>query len=269
MGAMMRLAERVAMVTGGGAGIGRAIALAMAREGADILIPDIQLGNAETVAKEVRDLGRHAAAMHVDVTREQEVQGAIRDGIRQCGRLDILVNNAGVIPGLGHPFTRQTEADWDRVLGVNVKSVFFTCKAIAPHFMERRFGKIINIASVAGPLASPTMPSYSVSKMGVITFTRIVAKELAAYNVNVNAICPGLLWTDMWQRIAEVIRETTPEYAALTPRQMFERRVAEWVPLRREQTPEDIASAAVFLASEEARNITGQALMVDGGIVMH
>jgi NAD(P)-dependent dehydrogenase (short-subunit alcohol dehydrogenase family) len=206
--------------------------------------------------------------MPLDVTQEAQVQRVIQDGIRQLGRIDILVNNAGVIPGLGHPFTRQTEADWDKVHSVNVKSVFFTCKAIAPHFMQRRYGKIVNIASIAGPLSSPTMPSYSVSKMGVITFTKIVAKELAAYNVNVNAICPGLLWTDMWRSIAEVIRPTNPEYATLTPRQMFERRVAEWIPLKREQTPEDIGHAAVFLASEEARNITGQALMVDGGVVM-
>jgi NAD(P)-dependent dehydrogenase (short-subunit alcohol dehydrogenase family) len=264
----MRLADKVAMVTGGGAGIGRAIALAMAREGADVLIADIRLEGAEEIAKEARDLGRRAAAMPLDVTQEAQVQRVIQDGIRQLGRIDILVNNAGVIPGLGHPFTRQTEADWDKVHSVNVKSVFFTCKAIAPHFMQRRYGKIVNIASIAGPLSSPTMPSYSVSKMGVITFTKIVAKELAAYNVNVNAICPGLLWTDMWRSIAEVIRPTNPEYATLTPRQMFERRVAEWIPLKREQTPEDIGHAAVFLASEEARNITGQALMVDGGVVM-
>jgi meso-butanediol dehydrogenase/(S,S)-butanediol dehydrogenase/diacetyl reductase len=264
----MRLAEKVAMVTGGGAGIGRAIALAMAREGADVLIADIRLEGAEGVAKEAQDLGRRAAAMPLDVTQETQVQRVIQDGIRQLGRMDILVNNAGVVPGLGHPFTRQTEADWDKVHGVNVKSVFFTCKAIAPHFMQRQYGKIVNIASIAGPLSSLTMPSYSVSKMGVITFTKIVAKELAAYNVNVNAICPGLLWTDMWRSIAEVIRPTNPEYATLTPRQMFERRVAEWIPLKREQTPEDIGHAAVFLASEEARNITGQALMVDGGVVM-
>lgn len=264
----MRLTGKVAMVTGGGTGIGRAIVLAMAREGADILVPDIQLANAEAVVGEVRALGRTAVAQQVDVTKETQIQTAIHEGIRACGQIDILVNNAGVNPGLGLPFTRQVEADWDKVFDVNVKSVFFTCKAIAPHFMDRRAGKIVNIASIAGPLSSTTMPSYSVSKMGIITFTKIVAKELAPYNVNVNAICPGLLYTDMWKKIGEVIRETNPAYADLTPRQMFEKRVEEWIPMKREQTPEDIGHAAVFLASEEARNITGQALMVDGGVVM-
>jgi len=256
------------MVTGGGMGIGRAIALALAREGADILVPDIQRTNAEAVVKEAEGLGRKAMALPMDVTKERQVEAAIADGIAAWGRIDILVNNAGVIPGLGLPFTRQVEADWDRVFNVNMKSVFFTCKHIAPHFMARRYGKIVNISSIAGPLSSPTMPSYSVSKMGVITFTKIVAKELAPYQVNVNAICPGLLYTDMWKKIGEVMRETNPAYAGLSPRQMFDKRVEEWIPMKREQTPEDIGLAAVFLASDEARNITGQALMVDGGVVM-
>jgi NAD(P)-dependent dehydrogenase (short-subunit alcohol dehydrogenase family) len=264
----MRLAGKVAMVTGGGTGIGRAIVLAMAREGADIFIPDIQLANAEAVVKEVEALGRKATAQQADVTKEAQIRAAIVDGIKARGQIDILVNNAGVNPGLGLPFTRQVESDWDTVFNVNVKSVFFTCKSITPHFMERRYGKIVNISSIAGPLSSLTMPSYSVSKMGVITFTKIVAKELAGYNVNVNAICPGLLYTDMWKKIGEVIRETNPAYASLTPRQMFEKRGEEWIPMKREQTPEDIGNAAVFLASEEARNITGQVLMVDGGVVI-
>jgi NAD(P)-dependent dehydrogenase (short-subunit alcohol dehydrogenase family) len=264
----MRLAEKVAVVTGGGAGIGRAIALAMAREGADVLIPDIQIKNAEAVAGEIRALGRRAQAVRTDVSKEAEVQGAIAQAIREFGRIDILVNNAGINPGLGLPFTRQVETDWDRVFHINLESVFFSCKAIAPHFMERRSGKIVNIASIAGPLSSQTMPSYSVAKMGVITFTKIVAKDLAAYNVNANAVCPGLLWTDMWKNIGEVIRGTNPAYATLTVREMFDRRVQEWIPLRREQTPEDIGHAVVFLASDEARSITGQALMVDGGCVM-
>ncbi len=264
----MRLEGKVAMVTGGGAGIGRAIVLAMAREGADVFIPDIQVANAEAVVAEARGLGRRAAALRTDVTKEPEVEAAVAEGIRAFARIDILVNNAGVIPALGHPFMRQVEADWDTVFNVNLKSVFFTCKHLAAHFMERRSGKIVNISSIAGPLSSQSMPSYSVVKMGVITFTKIVAKELAPYHVNVNAICPGLLYTDMWKTIGERMRETNPAYAGLTPRQMFERRVQEWIPMRREQTPEDIGHAAVFLASDEARNITGQALMVDGGVVM-
>jgi NAD(P)-dependent dehydrogenase (short-subunit alcohol dehydrogenase family) len=202
------------------------------------------------------------------VTKEAEIEASIAEGIRTFGHIDILVNNAGVIPALGHPFTRQVEADWDKVFNVNLKSVFFTCKHIAAHFMERQYGKIVNIASIAGPLSSQTMPSYSVSKMGVVTFTKIVAKDLAPYHVNVNAICPGLLYTDMWKKIGDLMRETDSAYAHLTPRQMFEKRVQEWIPMKREQTPEDIGHAAVFLASDEARNITGQALMVDGGVVM-
>ncbi len=264
----MRLAGKVAMVTGGGLGIGRAIVLAMAREGADVLIPDIRPSNAEAVAQEAAALGRRAIPLRLDVTKASQVEAAIAEGVGACGRIDILVNNAGVTPGLGLPFTRQVEGDWDTVFRVNLKSVFFTCKSIAPHFMERRSGKIVNISSIAGPLSSLTMPSYSVVKMGVITLTKIVAKELAPFNVNVNAICPGLLYTDMWKTIGEAMRETDPSYAGLTPRQMFEKRVAEWIPLRREQTPEDIGHAAVFLASDDARNITGQALMVDGGVVM-
>ena len=264
----MRLAGRVALVTGGGAGIGRAIALAMAREGATLLIADIQPQAAEAAAREVQSLGGKAAVLTADVSQEAQVQQMIDDGIRRCGRVDILVNNAGIVPGLGLPFTRQMEGDWDAVFTVNMKSVFFSGKAIAPHFMERRSGTIVNISSIAGPLSSQTMPSYSVAKMGVITFTKIMAKDLAAYGVTVNAICPGLLYTDMWKRIGDVIRETNLAYAGMEPRQMFEQRVQEWVPMKREQTPEDIGHAAVFLASEEARNITGQVLMVDGGIVM-
>ncbi len=264
----MRVEGKVAVVTGGGAGIGRAIVLALAREGADLLVADISAPAAESVAGEVRAAGRQAWTLPVDVRSEAAVRSALAEGMRLAGRIDILVNNAGVTPNVGLPFTRQVEADWDKVFGVNLKPVFFTCKALAPHFMERRAGKIVNIASVAGPLSSSSMPSYSVVKMGVITFTKIVARDLAPYGVNVNAVCPGLLWTDMWKQLGDVMRATDPTYADLTPRQMFERRVQEWIPMRREQTPEDIGHAVVFLASEEARNITGQALMVDGGIVM-
>jgi meso-butanediol dehydrogenase/(S,S)-butanediol dehydrogenase/diacetyl reductase len=264
----MRLAGKVAIVTGGAMGIGRGIVLCMAKEGADVAIADLQVEPAGKVADEVKALGRKALVVRTDVTREPDF-AVLYDQVRkELGRIDILVNNAGVACTPGLPFTNNTEQDWDRVYDVNVKSIFFACKAIAPYFIERKAGKIINIASIAGPMNSPSMPPYSVSKMGVITFTKIVAKELAAYGVNVNAICPGILWTAFWQETAERMARSGGQFAGMTPRQVFESRVNAIVPMKREQTPEDIGCAAVFLASEEARNITGQSLFVDGGVVM-
>ena len=264
----MRLAGRVAIVTGGAMGIGRGIVLCMAREGADVAIADLQVEPAAKVADEVKTLGRKALVVKTDVSKERDFQ-ALFDRVKtELGGIDILVNNAGVACKPGLPFTNNTEEDWDRVHAVNVKSIFFACKAIAPYFIEKRAGKIINIASIAGPMNSPSMPPYSVSKMGVITFTKVVAKELAAHGINVNAICPGVLWTAFWQETAERMAKGGGQYAGMTPRQVFETRVNAIVPLKREQTPEDIGWAAVFLASDQARSITGQALHVDGGVVM-
>ncbi len=263
----MRLAGKVAIVTGGGSGIGRGIVLAMAREGADIAIPDIQVLNAEKVVDEVKGLGRKAFALKTDVTSAADVKLMVDRTREVLGRIDILVNNAGMASPPGLPFTNNTEEDWDRAFAVNTKSVFLTCKAVTPYFIERKAGRIINIASIAGPLSALTMPPYSVAKQGVITFTRIVAKELAVHRITANAICPGVLWTDFWQKLASHIASTNPAFAGMTPRQVFEKRVTEIVPMKCEQTPEDIGHAAVFLASEDARYITGQALMVDGGCV--
>jgi len=265
----MRLEGKVAVVTGGGSGIGEGIAMCMAREGADVAIPDIQEGNAEHVAREVRKLGRRALGMRCDVTRSSDVEAAL-DRIRtEMGQIDILVNNAGMASSPGMPFTNNSEEDWDRTYAVNLKSVFLTCKAIAPYFIARKAGRIINIASIAGPLAALTMPPYSVAKGGVITFTRVIAKELAPHGITVNAICPGVLWTAFWQGLAKYIGDTNPAFAGMTPREVFDKRVADIIPMKREQTPEDIGWAAAFLASDQARNITGQALNVDGGSVMH
>jgi NAD(P)-dependent dehydrogenase (short-subunit alcohol dehydrogenase family) len=264
----MRLAGKVAIVTGGGSGIGRGIALALAREGADVAIPDIQVINAEKVAGELKGLGRKSFAMRTDVTSSADVKGMVDRTREVFGKIDILVNNAGLAGPTGMPFTNNTEEDWDKTFAVNTKSVFLTCKAIAPYFIERKAGRIINIASIAGPLSSLTMPPYSVAKQGVITFTRIVAKELAAHGVTVNAICPGVLWTAFWEKLAAHIAATNPAFAGMTPRQVFEKRVTDIVPMKCEQTPEDIGNAAAFLASDEARYITGQAINVDGGCVM-
>ena len=264
----MRLAGKVAVVTGGGSGIGRGIALAMAREGADISIPDIQVMNAEKVAGEVKLLGRKVIAMKTDVTSSADVKAAFERTREALGKVDILVNNAGMAAPPGMPFTNNTEDDWDRAFAVNTKSVFLMCKAFVPYFIERKAGRVISIASIAGPLASLTMPPYSVAKQGVITFTRVVAKEVAAHGITVNAICPGVLYTAFWEKLAAHIAETNPAFKGMTPREVFERRVKEIVPMKCEQTPEDIGNAAVFLASDEARYITGQALNVDGGCVM-
>jgi len=264
----MRLAGKVAVVTGGGSGIGRGIVLAMAQEGADIAIPDIQVINADKVAGEVKALGRKALAMKTDVTSAADVK-AMTDRVRDTfGKIDIVVNNAGMASTPGLPFTNNTEEDWDKTFAVNTKSVFLICKAVAAHMIERKAGRIINIASIAGPISAPTMPPYSVAKMGVITLTKIVAKELAPHGVTVNAICPGVLYTEFWQKLAAHIAETNPAFKGMTPRQVFDKRVGDLVPLKREQTPEDIGWAAVFLASDEARNITGIALPVDGGVMI-
>jgi NAD(P)-dependent dehydrogenase (short-subunit alcohol dehydrogenase family) len=264
----MRLAGKTAIVTGGGSGIGRGVALCMAQEGANVAIPDTNDANARSVAREVEALGRKAVVLPCDVTREADVRESLEQTMAELGPIDILVNNAGSATRPGMPFTANSEEDWDQAFAVNVKSVFLTCKAIAPYFIERRAGRIINIASIAGPLASVTMPPYSVAKGGVIIFTRVVAKELAPHGVTVNAICPGMLWTGFWQELSQQIAETNPAYRGMTARQVFDKRFDALVPLKCEQTPEDIGWAAVFLASDQARCITGQALMVDGGSVM-
>jgi meso-butanediol dehydrogenase / (S,S)-butanediol dehydrogenase / diacetyl reductase len=264
----MRLAGKVAIVTGGAQGVGRGIALCMAKEGADVAIADLKVEEAGRVAAEVRALGRKALVVKTDVSLQAEFETLYETVKRALGKIDILVNNAGSASRPGNPFMNNIEEDWDLVWKVNVKSIFFACKAIAPYFMERKYGKIINIASIAGPMNSPNMPPYSVSKMGVVTFTKIVAKDLAPHNVNVNAICPGILWTAFWQETAERLIRAGGALAGMKPREVFESRVNALIPLKREQTPEDIGWAAVFLASDQALNITGQALHVDGGAVM-
>jgi meso-butanediol dehydrogenase/(S,S)-butanediol dehydrogenase/diacetyl reductase len=263
----MRLSGKAAIVTGGGSGIGRGIVLALAREGADVAIPDIQAANAEKVAGEVQALGRKSFAMKTDVTSSADVKAMVDRAREVFGRIDILVNNAGMEAPPGMPFTNNTEEDWDKTFAVNTKSVFLTCKAIAPYFIERKAGRIINIASIAGPLSALTMPPYSVAKQGVITFTRIIAKELAPHGITVNAICPGVLWTAFWEKLAAHIAETNPAFKGMTARQVFEKRVTDIVPMKCEQTPEDIGNCAAFLASDDARYITGQSINVDGGCV--
>ncbi len=265
----MRLKGRVAMVTGGGSGIGRGIALCMAREGADVVIPDVNLAGAKGVAREIQDLGRRALALKADVTSEKSVNAMVAKALQAFGRIDILVNNAGIQAPPGMPFTRNTAKDWDRVYDVNVKGIFIVSKAVAESMLKQKYGKIVNIASIAGQLPSPTSPPYSISKASAIAITKITARDLAPHNINVNAICPGFLWTPFWHVLSKEVRRVDPSYAKMSDREVFEARLKGVTPLKREQTPEDIGWAAVFLCSEEARNVTGQSLNVDGGVYMH
>jgi meso-butanediol dehydrogenase/(S,S)-butanediol dehydrogenase/diacetyl reductase len=283
----MKLAGRVALVTGGGAGIGRGIAQCLAEEGADVVVIDVSAANAAGVADKVRDMGRRSLAITANVTEAAQVRRAMEEGLQGLGRVDILVNNVG---GESRYYYEQPgrdyseEEEWDDTVRLNLKASMMMSRAVAPLMVAQKGGKIVNIASIAGRtpsgggarsgggmgskgvLFSPMM-SYGVAKAGLIQFTRLLALQMAEYNVNVNCICPGVLYTPLYERSFPRRLQATPEAAGLSAREYFDKYVVSRVPLAREQTPEDIGRAVVFLASEEARNITGQTLNVDGGMV--
>ena len=266
----MDVTGKVALVTGGGRGIGRGIALVLARNGADLAIGDLNLEDARSVAAEVEAMGRRATATSLDVTDQASVDQLVADVIARFGRIDILVNNAGIIAAPGwEQRERSNEDDWDMIYAVNVKGIAKVTDVVAAHMKERLYGKIVNISSVAGRQGNPGNPPYCVSKAGVISLTQGTASELAPYSINVNAICPGLLWTPMWERISYRTSMSPDNPEGLTPRQLFERAVEARIPLKREQTPEDIGNLAAFLASDYALNITGQAINVSGGSSMN
>lgn len=264
------LSGRVALVTGGGQGIGRAICLALADQGADVAIGDIKLETAGRVAREIQAKGRNALAVRLDVTSQDSANAAVAEVIRAWGHLDILVNNAGVSSAPGVATAKEDrEEDWDVCFNVNVKGVMHCCKAVMPHFMERRYGKIINLASVAGRGPRPGSPHYAASKAAVISYTKGLAAKLAPYNVNVNGICPGRVWTAFHEELMkERQRLGDPALQGKDLHQVFIESLKSVTPLGREQTPEDIGKLAAFLASEDARNITGQSIQVDGGMEM-
>jgi NAD(P)-dependent dehydrogenase (short-subunit alcohol dehydrogenase family) len=248
----MKLNDKVALVTGAGRGIGRAIALELARHGADCVICDINSENADNVADEVRSLGRKALAIYADVTSETEVEEMIRTCVDTFGKLDILVNNAGITSPTALVDTTLNE--WNRLMDVNLKSVFLCCRAVLPVMQKQHGGKIITIASIAGKRGGGILgrSAYAAAKGGAIAFTKAVAREGAPFGINVNAITPGLTATDM---TAEFVGEKRQS-------------IIQSIPLGRAGLPLDIAKAAVFLASDYAEFITGEIMDVDGGFMM-
>jgi len=257
---MGKLEGKVAIVTGAGRGIGKAIALAFAKEGANVAIAELMPESAEKTAKEIRALGRQALVVKTDVRISSDVEAMVNKTIEKFGKIDILVNNAGtagtpeVVAHAGLPWLIEEE-HWDATFDINVKGIYLCCKYVVPHMIEKKSGRIINIASVAGkPFweGAPLLLHYCASKAAVINFTENLAVVLGEYGINVNDICPVYVWTDLWKtgvggeegkhEFEEIVRETTIQ--------------------GRMTTPEKIAALAVFLASEDANDITAQSIDV-------
>jgi 3-oxoacyl-[acyl-carrier protein] reductase len=246
----MNLTERVAIVTGSARGIGQAIALKLAEVGADVVVNDIQSAaeSLESVAAEIRAINRQSLAVTADVSSSEDVNRLVETAISTFGRVDILVNNAGITRD--QLIIRMSDEDWDTVINIDLKSAFLCTRAVLRHMLKQRWGRIINIASITGLVGNPGQANYASAKAGVIGLTRSIAKEAASRGITVNAIAPGAIDTKMTQLLNE------------NQRQEFLKRI----PLGYFGAPRDIAEAVAFLASEEARYITGQVLNVDGGM---
>ena len=300
----MKLENRAAIVAGGGQGIGEGIVKCLAEEGANIAVVDINGDNASRVADGVKAMGRKAVAIAADLTDDDEVTKAVKETADSLGRIDILVNCVGGVSretmelmvanraaAGDEPLPEFMSCDsevWDRYYRLNLKSHVMLSHAVTPHFIEQKSGQIVNISSDAGRLPDTTQMPYGAMKAGDISITWSLARALAPYNVRVNCICPGFVYTPLWAMGATAMLEQArsakaqgqgvpPRFRgaenvdleAMTPKEFWERFIAlPGTPLGREQTPEDIGRAVVFFVSEDAKNVTGQVLHVNGGTVM-
>lgn len=247
----MRLSNKTAIITGARRGIGRAIALALAREGANVVVCDISQKDCQKVVDEIERMGRRGLALKCDVSSSDDVEGMVKRTVAEFGRVDILVNNAGILSF--KPFLELTDEDWDKTLNVNLKGQFLCARAAAREMIKNKWGRIINIASISSGgcgIAFPLIAHYTASKGGVMALTKALALELTPQGINVNAICPGSIDTD----IAKGVKEGG-QLAQVLAR----------IPKGRLGQPEEIASLAVFLASEESDYISGAAIVIDGG----
>jgi NAD(P)-dependent dehydrogenase (short-subunit alcohol dehydrogenase family) len=255
----MRLLGKVAVVTGSGRGIGRTIAVQLAREGADVVVTGPNEPDLAATAQEVALAERKTLAVAADVSREEDVRALVEKARAELGPIDILVNNAAVI-GPTAPLERIEQAAWDRVLAVNLTGPFLCCRAVLPAMIERRSGKIINIASVAGTQAYPLRSPYAASKWGLLGLTRTLAAEVGPFQVQVNAICPGPVEGDRMRMVIEERARTLGQ----TPEQV-ERQYKELTALAHMVSPDDVAALVAFLASPDADSITGEAIAVSAG----
>jgi len=246
----MRLKDKVVLVTGAARGIGREIAASFAKEGCDIAAWDINMQETDELARTVEGCGRIFMAQEVDVTDAAKVSEAVNKILDKLGKVDILVNNAGITKD--NLLLRMSEAEWDAVIDVNLKGTFNCIKAASKLMIKQRSGKIINIASIIGIIGNAGQANYSASKAGIIALTKTMAKELACRNINVNAVAPGFIQTEMTAKLPEDVKQ----------------KMLEAIPLSKFGTPKDVAALCVFLASEEANYITGQTVVIDGGMVM-
>ncbi len=246
----MRLKDKVALITGGARGIGRAIALLFAKEGADIVVIDVNLEEAKEAAGEIEALGRKSLALQVDVTDFAKVEEAVNKILDKFTKVDILVNNAGITKD--NLLLRMSQQEWDTVLNVNLKGTFNCLKAVSKPMIKQRAGRIINIASIIGIIGNPGQANYSASKAGIIALTKTAAKELAGRNININAVAPGFIQTEMTAKLPEDLKE----------------KMKGAIPLNKFGSPDDVAAVCLFLASSDSSYITGQTIVVDGGMVM-
>ena len=247
---MGKLDDKIAIVTGGGSGIGQSIALGLAREGCDVALCGRRLEPLQETVGRIGALGRRALALSVDVSRGEAVQGFVDEVVKTFGRVDILVNNAGVTRD--NLLIRMTEEQWDEVLTTNLKGAFLFGKAAARPMMKQRGGSIVQISSIIGLIGNAGQCNYAASKAGLIALTQSMAKELASRNIRVNAVAPGFIVSQMTNALPEALRT----------------KMLGEIPLGRFGTGEDIANAVVFLASEDASYVTGQVLSVNGGMTM-
>jgi len=259
----LKLLGKVAIVTGGGKGIGRAISLLFAREGADISLAARSTDLMEDVAHKIKTLGRRALVNTTDITKVEQVEMMVKRTYEEFGKIDILVNNAGIAGPTAYVH-EITPEEWDETFNVNLKGAFLCCRAVVPVMMKQGGGKIINIASMTGKRPLPMRTPYCATKMGMIGFTRSLASELGKFDINVNAICPGAV---EGPRIEMVIRNAAK--AENVTEEEVRKRFLSASPLGRMVSAEDVARLAVFLASDDSENMTGQDINVTAGVVMY